>query len=72
MEVLVVCACNALVFVYSLEADPPAATMHSPVMKLASSDAKNATTLPISSGFPSLPIGMVFSVSSFAVSDSQS
>jgi hypothetical protein len=58
--------------IYNLEAAPPAATIHSPVMKLASSDTKKATTLPISSGFPNRPIGMVFNVISLAASDSQS
>lgn len=41
-------------------------------MKLASSDTKNATTLPISSGLPNRLMGILSKVSSFADSDCQS
>lgn len=54
---------------HNLADSPPAATIVSPVMKLASSDTKNATTLPISSGMPSLPIGILFNVAFLRASD---
>lgn len=63
--------CNSSI-IYNLEAAPPAATIHSPVIKLASSDTRKATTDPISSGFPNLLIGIVLKVASFAASDEYS
>src|SRR5262245_16792862 len=38
-------------------ANPPSTNSSTPVMKLASSDARNTTALAISSGLPSRPIG---------------
>ena len=43
-------------FFYSLESHPPPTTIASPIIYEASSEARNATALPISCGFPYLKV----------------
>ena len=48
--------CFGYLFFYSLESHPPPTTIASPIIYEASSEAKNATALPISCGFPYLKV----------------
>ena len=48
--------CFGYLFFYSLESHPPPTTIASPIIYEESSEAKNATALPISCGFPYLKV----------------